>query len=148
MRQSAGEYVRCRHVEERHFEATVAELVEQFRERVLDGDDLTSAQGDVLPGVLKGLRWDGRDRHSVVGALVGVHVAKRHGEEIIHAYIVAPQPPGESGRPTWLIMPTEFVGQNGLKITQETKISVTGCGRKAKRVGHKETHAKRAKKKR
>ena len=35
-----------------------------------------------------------------------------------------------------LIMPTEFVAQNGLKISQETKIAVTGCP-KQKKVAHK-----------
>ncbi len=35
-----------------------------------------------------------------------------------------------------LIMPTEMVGQNGLKINQETKISVTGCS-KTKKASHK-----------
>ena len=43
-------------------------------------------------------------------------------------------------------MPTEMVGQNGLKINQETKISVTGCP-KQKKVAHKKKgkagHAKR-----
>ena len=44
-----------------------------------------------------------------------------------------------------LIMPTEFVGQNGVKITQNTKIAVTGCP-KAKKASHK--HKKKAKVKR
>ena len=35
-----------------------------------------------------------------------------------------------------LLMPTEMVGQNGIKINEETKISVTGCP-KAKKVAHK-----------
>ncbi len=44
-----------------------------------------------------------------------------------------------------LIMPTEFVGQNGVKITQNTKIAVTGCP-KAKKVTHKQkVHRKKAK---
>jgi hypothetical protein len=44
-----------------------------------------------------------------------------------------------------LIMPTEFVGQNGVKITQNTKIAVTGCP-KAKKVTHKKkVHRKKAK---
>ncbi len=44
-----------------------------------------------------------------------------------------------------LLMPTEMVGQNGFKINQETKISVTGCP-KHKKVSHKKTHkAKKAK---
>ena len=36
-----------------------------------------------------------------------------------------------------LMMPTEFVGQNGVKITQNTKIAVTGCpkAKKATRRG-------------
>ncbi len=48
-----------------------------------------------------------------------------------------------------LLMPTEMVGQNGLKINQETKISVTGCP-KQKKVVHKKKHrsAKRGKGKR
>jgi hypothetical protein len=41
-----------------------------------------------------------------------------------------------------LIMPTEFQGQNGVKITQNTKIAVTGCP-KVKKVIHK--HKKKAK---
>jgi hypothetical protein len=44
-----------------------------------------------------------------------------------------------------LIMPTEFVGQNGVKITQNTKIAVTGCP-KVKRATHKKaSHKKKAK---
>ncbi len=44
-----------------------------------------------------------------------------------------------------LIMPTEFVGQNGVKITQNTKIAVTGCP-KVKRATHKKaSHQKKAK---
>ena len=41
-----------------------------------------------------------------------------------------------------LIMPTEFQGQNGVKITQNTKIAVTGCP-KVKKVTHK--HKKKGK---
>ncbi len=46
-----------------------------------------------------------------------------------------------------LIMPTEITGQNGLKINQETKISVTGCPKikkAAKKASHKrkKTHRK------
>jgi hypothetical protein len=44
-----------------------------------------------------------------------------------------------------LIMPTEFVGQNGVKITQNTKIAVTGCP-KVKKATHKrkgKSHGKR-----
>ena len=44
-----------------------------------------------------------------------------------------------------LIMPTEFVAQNGLKISQETKIAVTGCP-KSGHVKHK--RRQRGKKKR
>ncbi len=46
-----------------------------------------------------------------------------------------------------LLMPTEITGQNGLKINQETKISVTGCPKqkKAKKASHKRKHAKKAK---
>ncbi len=43
-----------------------------------------------------------------------------------------------------LLMPTEIVGQNGLKINQETKISVTGCA-KVKKATHKKTHKARKK---
>jgi hypothetical protein len=44
-----------------------------------------------------------------------------------------------------LIMPTEFLGQNGVKITQNTKIAVTGCP-KAKKVTHKKaSHKKKGK---
>ena len=39
-----------------------------------------------------------------------------------------------------LLMPTEMVGQNGFKINQETKISVTGCP-KAKKASHKRKKA-------
>jgi hypothetical protein len=45
-----------------------------------------------------------------------------------------------------LIMPTEFQGQNGVKIAQNTKIAVMGCPParpKAKKVTHK--HKKKAK---
>ncbi len=38
-----------------------------------------------------------------------------------------------------LLMPTEMVGQNGLKINQSTKITVTGCP-KQKKVAHKKKH--------
>ena len=55
-----------------------------------------------------------------------------------------------------LIMPTEFVAQNGLQITQETKIAVAGCPRskkvRHKRRGHRgprqDVHKKGGKKKR
>ncbi|MGA2163073.1 MAG: hypothetical protein ABSH36_01235 [Solirubrobacteraceae bacterium] len=49
-----------------------------------------------------------------------------------------------------LLMPTEMVGQNGNKINQETKISVTGCPKTKKVVHHKKKHkaAKRGKGKR
>ncbi len=42
-----------------------------------------------------------------------------------------------------LIMPTEFLGQNGLKINQETKISVAGCP-KSKKVSHKRSKKHKA----
>ncbi len=46
-----------------------------------------------------------------------------------------------------LIMPTEFVGQNGVKITQNTKIAVTGCPKaKAKKAAHKKKAKQRKKK--
>jgi hypothetical protein len=38
-----------------------------------------------------------------------------------------------------LLMPTEMVGQNGIKINSETEISVTGCP-KVKKVLHKKKH--------
>ena len=41
-----------------------------------------------------------------------------------------------------LLMPTEFVGQNGVRITQSTKIAVSGCS-KVKRASHKEASHKR-----
>ena len=44
-----------------------------------------------------------------------------------------------------LLMPTEFVGQNGASITQSTKISVSGCP-KQKQVHHKKKRAKHASK--
>ncbi len=47
-----------------------------------------------------------------------------------------------------LIMPTEFVGQNGVKITQSTKIAVTGCPParpKVKKATHKKASHKKAK---
>ncbi|MGH2853241.1 MAG: hypothetical protein ACRDLF_03500 [Solirubrobacteraceae bacterium] len=48
-----------------------------------------------------------------------------------------------------LVMPTEFIAQNGAEIHQSTKIAVTGCG-KAKKTKHKRAHKaakhKRAKK--
>ena len=40
-----------------------------------------------------------------------------------------------------LLMPTELVGQNGLKVNQSTKISVTGCP-KAKKAAKKKAHRK------
>ena len=43
-----------------------------------------------------------------------------------------------------LVMPTEFVGQNGAKITQNTKIAVTGCP-KAKKTAHKKKGKKKRK---
>ncbi len=40
-----------------------------------------------------------------------------------------------------LLMPTELVGQNGLKVNQSTKISVTGCPKSAhKRASKKKAH--------
>ena len=48
-----------------------------------------------------------------------------------------------------LIMPTEFLGQNGLKINQETKISVTGCPKSKKAAKKKaKKHKAHGKKKR
>jgi hypothetical protein len=44
-----------------------------------------------------------------------------------------------------LLMPTELVGQNGLVISQNTKITVTGCP-KAVRHERKRKHTKRKKK--
>jgi hypothetical protein len=38
-----------------------------------------------------------------------------------------------------LAMPSEFVGQNGAKLNESTKISVTGC-KKAKKVSKKKHH--------
>ncbi len=46
-----------------------------------------------------------------------------------------------------LVMPTEFLGQNGLKINQETKIAVTGCP-KQKKASHKRKGKGGAKKRR
>ncbi len=54
-----------------------------------------------------------------------------------------------------LVMPTEFLGQNGLKINQSTSIAVTGCAKKkaltraqklaaALKVCHKKAKGKRA----
>jgi uncharacterized repeat protein (TIGR01451 family) len=44
-----------------------------------------------------------------------------------------------------LVMPTELIGQNGAKLTQQTKIAVTGCkaARPAKKVTKKQTKKKR-----
>jgi len=47
-----------------------------------------------------------------------------------------------------LLMPTEMVGQNGLKINEETKISVTGCPKLAHKKATKKKHHKAAKGKR
>ena len=44
-----------------------------------------------------------------------------------------------------LTMPTEFVGQNGAKINESTKISVTGCP-KAKKAKHKAKKHKKTRK--
>jgi hypothetical protein len=46
--------------------------------------------------------------------------------------------------PEPLTMPTEFVGQNGAELKQDTKIEVTGCP-KAVRHERKKKHAKRKK---
>jgi hypothetical protein len=42
-----------------------------------------------------------------------------------------------------LAMPTTFVGQNGAVIHQNTKIAVTGCGKKTRKAAHKRHKAKR-----
>jgi hypothetical protein len=44
-----------------------------------------------------------------------------------------------------LIMPTEFLGQNGVKITQNTKIAVTGCPKVKKATHKKAGHKKKTK---
>jgi hypothetical protein len=45
-----------------------------------------------------------------------------------------------------LLMPTEMVGQNGMVLTQSTKIAVTGCPKAKKTVRHgKKAHRKAAK---
>jgi hypothetical protein len=45
-----------------------------------------------------------------------------------------------------LVMPTEFVGQNGVVLHQNTKIAPTGCGKTKKTVHKKATHKKRKRK--
>ncbi len=45
-----------------------------------------------------------------------------------------------------LLMPTELVGQNGLKINQSTKISVVGCPKTKKATKKKASHKKKEKK--
>ncbi len=47
-----------------------------------------------------------------------------------------------------LLMPTELVGQNGLVISQNTKIAVTGCPKTKKATHKKKAHHKAAKGKR
>ncbi len=42
-----------------------------------------------------------------------------------------------------LLMPTEMVGQNGLRINQSTKITVTGCPKSVKKASHKRKKARR-----
>ncbi len=44
-----------------------------------------------------------------------------------------------------LLMPTEFQGQNGVKITQSTKIAVTGCPKTKKGSAKKINHKKKGK---
>jgi hypothetical protein len=45
-----------------------------------------------------------------------------------------------------LVMPTEFVGQNGAEIHQSTKIEVTGCAKhKAEKAAHRKAHKKKPK---
>jgi len=44
-----------------------------------------------------------------------------------------------------LLMPTEMVGQNGLKITQSTKISVMGCPPTRPKAVHKKAKRKKPK---
>jgi len=44
-----------------------------------------------------------------------------------------------------LVMPSEFLAQNGAKITQSTKIAVTGCPRKAKKAKKHSSHGRRGK---
>jgi len=46
-----------------------------------------------------------------------------------------------------LLMPTEMVGQNGLVISQSTKISVTGCPKAAHKKASKKKKSKHAKRK-
>jgi hypothetical protein len=43
-------------------------------------------------------------------------------------------------------MPTEFVGQNGVKVAQSTKIAVTGCSN-AKQKGKRASHTRRGRRK-
>ena len=43
-----------------------------------------------------------------------------------------------------LMMPTEFVGQNGAVVKTNTNIAVTGCP-KAKKATHKKKHTRKAK---
>jgi hypothetical protein len=47
-----------------------------------------------------------------------------------------------------LVMPTEFVGQNGALINTDTKIEVTGCSKAKKTKAKKAAHKKKAKGKR
>ena len=46
-----------------------------------------------------------------------------------------------------LMMPTEFLAQNGAEIHQSTKISVTGCPKAKKSSKHKKKHARSKRKK-
>jgi hypothetical protein len=48
-------------------------------------------------------------------------------------------------RPAALVMPNEFIGQNGAQIHENTDISVTGCG-KAKKTKKVKPHKKGKKK--
>jgi hypothetical protein len=82
----AGEDARGRDLEERHFGGSLAELVPQLRGSVSHGQELTRVQCDPLPGVIDHLRWNRRNGRLVVGPLVGVYVAERHREQVIHVY--------------------------------------------------------------
>jgi hypothetical protein len=43
-----------------------------------------------------------------------------------------------------LTMPTQFIGQNGMELRQQTKVAVSGCPKKAKKAGHKKKRGKKA----
>ncbi|HEY5295980.1 MAG TPA: hypothetical protein VIJ70_10945, partial [Gaiellaceae bacterium] len=70
---------------------------------------------------------------------------KRHGHVVRnkHGKIVYKTEKVKQTKPTTLVMPTEFVGQNGAAIHENTPVAVTGCSKAKPAKKHKKKKGKK-----